>query len=77
MGPVQKRPPVSPAQPGHAKYVPFLGQGRRGLALGAYTEYVRVNGAKSAKPVQGEDFNKGPRTTLADFFNRPIIHISF
>ncbi len=37
---------------------------------GAYTKYVRANGAKSAKSVSAKP-DKGPRTPLADFFNRP------
>ncbi len=40
------------------------------LAPGAYTEYLRANGAKSAKSVSAKP-DKDPRTPLADFFNRP------
>jgi hypothetical protein len=56
----------------HARRCLSSGKAAGALAPGAYTEYVRGHGAKSAKPVHGEGFNKGPRTPLADFFNRPI-----
>ena len=42
------------------------------MAPGAYTEYVRANGAKSAKSVSAKP-DKDPRTPLADFFNRPTV----
>ena len=53
-GACSKRPAVAPAQPVHAKTCLSTGKAAGALAPGAYTEYVRANGAKSAKPVSAK-----------------------
>ncbi len=68
-GAYSKRPAVSPVQPMRAKTCLSSGKTAGALAPGAYTEYVRANGAKSAKSVSAKP-DKDPRTPLADFFNR-------
>jgi len=53
-GACSKRPAVSPAQPGCAKTHLSSGKAAGALMPGAYTESVRANGAKSAKPVSAK-----------------------
>lgn len=45
-------------------------QGRRGFGASSVQQYVRANGAKSAKSVSAK-LDKAPRTLLATFSNNP------
>jgi len=66
-----KRPAVAPAPARARQDVPFHGQGRRGF--GARNVHgVREGERREERQACEREADKGPRTPLADFFNRFI-----